>query len=196
MIWQGARVQQRRLVLGTPPRAPSSCFSLTLSRPKMTPRMRLRISTSFSPCASARPFPKASSAVSPGSARSSASPALRTPRWMSRSAHVRVLTVCNTAAGGGAPYATAELALGLMIAAARAIPAADRTLRAGGFQRGVPVGVSLAGKTLGIVGLGRLGARLALLRAGARHEGHSLEPEPDCGEGRAGRRAACRQAGS
>jgi phosphoglycerate dehydrogenase-like enzyme len=72
------------------------------------------------------------------------------------------VTVCNTRGGGAdAPYATAELALGLMIAAARAIPAADRKLRAGGFQRGVPVGVSLAGKKLGIVGLGRLGARLA-----------------------------------
>jgi phosphoglycerate dehydrogenase-like enzyme len=71
------------------------------------------------------------------------------------------VTVCNTTGGLGAPYATAELALGLMIAAARAIPAADRTMRAGGFQRGVPVGMSLAGKTLGVVGLGRLGARLA-----------------------------------
>jgi len=72
------------------------------------------------------------------------------------------VTVCNTvAAPGDAPNATAELALGLMIAAARAIPAADQTMRAGGFQRGVPVGVSLAGKTLGVVGLGRLGARLA-----------------------------------
>jgi phosphoglycerate dehydrogenase-like enzyme len=71
------------------------------------------------------------------------------------------VTVCNTTGGMGAPYATAELALGLMIAAARAIPAADRTMRAGGFQRGVPVGISLAGKTLGVVGLGRLGARLA-----------------------------------
>ncbi|HTZ67683.1 MAG TPA: D-2-hydroxyacid dehydrogenase family protein [Roseiarcus sp.] len=71
------------------------------------------------------------------------------------------VTVCNTTGGGGAPYATAELALGLMIAAARAIPAADRAVRAGGFQRGVPVGFGLAGKTLGVVGLGRLGARLA-----------------------------------
>ena len=71
------------------------------------------------------------------------------------------VTVCNTTVGGGAPYATAELALGLMIAAARAIPTADRTTRAGGFQRGVPVGIGLAGKTLGVVGLGRLGARLA-----------------------------------
>jgi phosphoglycerate dehydrogenase-like enzyme len=72
------------------------------------------------------------------------------------------VTVCNTTATpGGAPFATAELALGLMISAARAIPFADKTMRAGGFQRGVPVGVGLAGKTLGIVGAGRLGARLA-----------------------------------
>jgi phosphoglycerate dehydrogenase-like enzyme len=60
-----------------------------------------------------------------------------------------------------APYATAELALGLLIAAARSIPLADASIRAGGFQRGVPVGMSLAGKTLGIIGLGRLGARMA-----------------------------------
>ena len=72
------------------------------------------------------------------------------------------IVVCNTAGGGpGAPFATAELALGLLIAAARAIPTADATVRAGGFQRGVPVGLSLAGKTLGIVGLGRLGSRMA-----------------------------------
>ena len=72
------------------------------------------------------------------------------------------VVVCNTAGGGpGAPFATAELALGLLIAAARAIPAADAAMRAGGFQRGLPVGLSLAGKTLGIVGLGRLGGRMA-----------------------------------
>jgi phosphoglycerate dehydrogenase-like enzyme len=70
------------------------------------------------------------------------------------------VTVCNTT-GADAPYATAELALGLMIAAARAIPIADRAMQAGGFQRGVPVGIGLAGKTLGVVGLGRLGARMA-----------------------------------
>ena len=70
------------------------------------------------------------------------------------------VTVCNTPRSN-ALYATAELALGLMIAAARAIPAADKAMRAGGFQFGVPVGMGLAGKTLGIVGLGRLGARLA-----------------------------------
>jgi phosphoglycerate dehydrogenase-like enzyme len=72
----------------------------------------------------------------------------------------QAVTVCNTPRSN-ALYATAELALGLMIAAARAIPAADKAMRAGGFQLGVPVGMGLAGKTLGIVGLGRLGARLA-----------------------------------
>jgi phosphoglycerate dehydrogenase-like enzyme len=72
------------------------------------------------------------------------------------------ILVCNTAGGvPSAPYATAELALGLLIAAARSIPAADASIRGGGFQHGVPVGMSLAEKTLGIVGLGRLGARMA-----------------------------------
>ena len=71
------------------------------------------------------------------------------------------IAVCSTAGSAGAPYATAELALGLLIAAARAIPIADKTMRVGGFQRGVPVGIGLAGKTLGLVGLGRLGARVA-----------------------------------
>ncbi len=70
------------------------------------------------------------------------------------------VTICNTPRSN-ALYATAELALGLMIAAARAIPAADKAIRAGGFQFGLPVGMGLAGRTLGIVGLGRLGARLA-----------------------------------
>jgi phosphoglycerate dehydrogenase-like enzyme len=72
----------------------------------------------------------------------------------------RGVTVCYTDfPDRGEP--TAELALGLMIAAARAIPAGDAAIRAGGFQAGVPAGMKLAGKTIGIIGLGRLGSRLA-----------------------------------
>ncbi|WP_428487804.1 D-2-hydroxyacid dehydrogenase family protein [Rhodopila sp.] len=71
------------------------------------------------------------------------------------------ITVCDTGSANGAPYAPAELALALLLAAARAIPAADANMRAGRFQHGVPVGMGLAGKTLGIIGLGRLGARVA-----------------------------------
>jgi phosphoglycerate dehydrogenase-like enzyme len=70
------------------------------------------------------------------------------------------IVVCNTV-GGGAEAATAELALGLLIAAARAIPAGDAGIRAGRFQEGLPVGIALAGKTLGVVGLGRLGSHMA-----------------------------------
>ncbi len=72
----------------------------------------------------------------------------------------RDITICY-AEGADAGQATSELALGLMIAAARAIPAGDAAIRAGGFQSGVPAGIQLAGKTLGIIGLGRLGAQLA-----------------------------------
>ena len=73
----------------------------------------------------------------------------------------RGVLVCNTTGGTGSEAATAELALGLLLSAARAIPAADANIRAGGFQMGVPVGIGLAGKTIGIVGLGRLGSHMA-----------------------------------
>ncbi len=73
----------------------------------------------------------------------------------------RGVVVCNTVGGGAVEAATAELALGLLLAAARAIPAADDNLRKGRFQEGLPVGISLAGKTIGIIGLGHLGAQMA-----------------------------------
>ncbi|HEY2577526.1 MAG TPA: alkaline phosphatase family protein, partial [Streptosporangiaceae bacterium] len=60
----------------------------------------------------------------------------------------RGVLVCNTVGGAGSRAATAELALGLLLAAARAIHAADSNIRAGRFQEGLPVGISLAGKTI------------------------------------------------
>lgn len=71
------------------------------------------------------------------------------------------IIVSNTIGHGGTEAATAELALGLLLAAARAIPAADANMRAGYFQEDLLVGISLAGKTMGIVGLGRLGSHMA-----------------------------------
>jgi phosphoglycerate dehydrogenase-like enzyme len=73
----------------------------------------------------------------------------------------RGVVVCNTIGGATSEAATAELALGLLLAAARAIPTGDSNIRAGGFQMGVPVGIGLAGKTIGIIGLGRLGSHMA-----------------------------------
>src|ERR1700727_2311261 len=53
------------------------------------------------------------------------------------------IVVSNTTGSGGTEAATAELALGLLLAAARSIPAADVNMRSGGFQEGLPVGLSL-----------------------------------------------------
>jgi phosphoglycerate dehydrogenase-like enzyme len=56
-------------------------------------------------------------------------------------------------------FATAELALGLMISLARHIPHEDRAMREGRWQ--TTLGIGLHGKTLGIVGLGSLGGQMA-----------------------------------
>ena len=56
----------------------------------------------------------------------------------------------------------AELSLGMMLALARKIPAADRRTKAGGWARHQFVGTELYGKTLGVVGLGRIGFLTAL----------------------------------
>ena len=72
----------------------------------------------------------------------------------------RGITVCHTDQGPTGD-ATAELALGLMLAAARHIPAGIVALRDGAFQQGTRPGIVLKGKTLGVLGLGRIGSRVA-----------------------------------
>ena len=69
--------------------------------------------------------------------------------------------VVSVAPTSGTGSATAELALGLMLAAVRRIAAGDAMIRAGGFQAGVGVGYELNGRTAGVIGLGKLGARFA-----------------------------------
>jgi D-3-phosphoglycerate dehydrogenase / 2-oxoglutarate reductase len=54
--------------------------------------------------------------------------------------------------------AAAEHTLGLMLAAARRIPAADSSLREGEWKRSAFKGVEVSEKTLGLVGLGHVGA--------------------------------------
>ena len=73
----------------------------------------------------------------------------------------RGVVVCHTTGYPDSVSAPAELALGLLLAVVRDIPAADAGIRAGRFQEGVPAGITLAGRTLGVVGLGRLGACMA-----------------------------------
>ena len=66
------------------------------------------------------------------------------------------VTVCATEALG---HPTAELTWALILALARRIPAEDRVVRDGGWQS--TVGIGLSGKTLGVLGLGRLGSAVA-----------------------------------
>lgn len=66
------------------------------------------------------------------------------------------ITVCGTGAGAAA---TAELTWGLVLATLRGIPREDASVRAGGWQQSI--GGDLDGARLGVVGLGRLGSRVA-----------------------------------
>jgi phosphoglycerate dehydrogenase-like enzyme len=69
--------------------------------------------------------------------------------------------VCTLTSGGHSPAPAAEMALALLLACARKIPQGDAAIRAGRFQEGIAPGINLEGRTLGIVGLGRIGAYMA-----------------------------------
>lgn len=62
---------------------------------------------------------------------------------------------------GGNTMSTAEHAFSMMMALSRNIPAADLSMRKGEWERKKFMGVELYGKTLGIVGLGRIGTEVA-----------------------------------
>jgi D-3-phosphoglycerate dehydrogenase len=69
-------------------------------------------------------------------------------------------------APSGNVISTAELTIGLMFSLARKIPQADASTKKGEWKRKEMKGAQIQGKTLGIVGLGRVGAEVAR-RAGA-----------------------------
>jgi len=69
--------------------------------------------------------------------------------------------------------ATADLAFALLLAAARRLPWADRYVRAGGFVGWRPdlgIGLDVTGRTLGVVGWGRIGRAVAERARGFRME--------------------------
>ncbi len=69
------------------------------------------------------------------------------------------IVVMNTP--GGNTISTAEHTFGLMIALARHIPQGHQSLAEGRWDRKAFSGVELKGKTLGIIGLGRIGQAIA-----------------------------------
>ncbi len=69
------------------------------------------------------------------------------------------IAVMNTP--GANAVAVAELTLGLMLSMARFIPRADGLMHAGKWEKKSLQGTELRGKTLGIVGLGKIGMEVA-----------------------------------
>ena len=69
------------------------------------------------------------------------------------------ITVVNAPTGN--TTAAAEHTLALMYAVARHIATADASLRNGEWRRNDFIGVELRGKTLGIIGLGKIGMAIA-----------------------------------
>jgi D-3-phosphoglycerate dehydrogenase len=69
----------------------------------------------------------------------------------------RGIAVSNTRSGNGTS-STAELAWGLIIAAARSLEKGMRNMRAGRWHEQLPAGIGLAGKRLGLLGRGKIGS--------------------------------------
>jgi phosphoglycerate dehydrogenase-like enzyme len=95
----------------------------------------------------------------------------------------RGICVCGTSARGGA---TPELVWALIFALVRNIPTEDRALRAGRWQ--TTIGMQLSGKTLGLVGLGRVGSAVA--RVGIALEMNVLAWSPNLTPARAAEHGA------
>ena len=81
-------------------------------------------------------------------------------------ATARGLVVIN--APDGNTITTAEHTIAMLIALARRVPQANASLKSGRWERKRFIGVELRGKTLGIVGLGRIGRVVASRMLGGR----------------------------
>lgn len=80
------------------------------------------------------------------------------------------------------PYAVAEHTLALMLALNRKIHRAANRVREGNFSLDGLLGFDLHGKTVGVVGTGKIGAIVVKILRGFSCEvlAHDLRPEPDC----------------
>jgi phosphoglycerate dehydrogenase-like enzyme len=86
----------------------------------------------------------------------------RSPSLDTQALKERGIPVSNTRSAGGG-LSTVELTWGLIISAARGLAKGERNMRAGLWHDGLAPGFSLSGKTLGLLGLGNIGARVAAI---------------------------------
>ena len=63
---------------------------------------------------------------------------------------------------GGNAVSVAEHTFALMLALARQVPRLDRTMHEGKWEKGSAAGTEVRGKTLGLIGLGRIGSEVAV----------------------------------
>ncbi len=89
-----------------------------------------------------------------------------------KAATARGIIVMNTP--GGNTISTAEHAMSLILALSRSIPQADASMKRNEWRRKDFMGVELYNKTIGIIGLGRIGMEVAkrCLSFGMRVKGH------------------------
>ncbi|MEZ5923610.1 MAG: phosphoglycerate dehydrogenase [Hyphomicrobiaceae bacterium] len=91
-----------------------------------------------------------------------------------KAATAKGVIVMNTPFGNS--VTTAEHAITLMLALARQIPAADRSTQAGRWEKSRFVGVEIAGKTLGVIGCGNIGAIVADRAVGLKMHVVAFDP--------------------
>lgn len=66
----------------------------------------------------------------------------------------------------GSTQSVAELAVAMMLSLARRLPEADRSVKAGRWEKSRLKGAELSGKVLGLIGSGRIGGRVAQICRG------------------------------
>jgi phosphoglycerate dehydrogenase-like enzyme len=79
-----------------------------------------------------------------------------------KAAAAKGVTVCGTE---GQNHPTPELSWALILGLARKLPAADAAMRRGAWQESILPGLGLKSRTLGLLGLGRLGGAVARIGA-------------------------------
>jgi D-3-phosphoglycerate dehydrogenase len=84
------------------------------------------------------------------------------------------VVVMNTP--GGNSVSAAEHTIALLFAMARRVPEAHATVKGGGWDRNKYVGTQVAGKVLGVVGLGRIGREVAQRAKGLGMSVLALDP--------------------
>src|SRR3989475_13049414 len=91
-------------------------------------------------------------------------------------------------APGANTVSAAEHAMGLLLALVRHIPWAAEAVRRGEWDRERFEGTELRGKTIGIVGLGRIGGEVAEVprAVGVQGIAHDPHPPPEGAAGAAG----------